>query len=278
MHFAAKAASLLAASLFLTLGFSIGGSAEGGEPTLLFDTLTGEIWDIENVRPAGDSCGSWVSSNAATTITSISVYITPQGAGQIRFFIMDHETHTVLFITDPQPLAADGIGWYESTTFSYDLPAGSYDISAIADVPVDYHHDTFVEMGPIFSSFSANGNFRDFDAPVQYGHAGADCGVRLYTDGKAGPIETNVFTCTFPDDGAPFRGKQRCDLPGTVVGMKQGGTISHHQSECRYYYDEGGPMKRIFRNTMVPDGANVKIVCRNSVAGDVTIDLDPGII
>ncbi|MGB0653375.1 MAG: hypothetical protein ACPGQL_09265 [Thermoplasmatota archaeon] len=113
----------------------------------------------------------------------------------------------------------------------------------------------------------------DTAAATLVGETGlSDVSGATYLGVASPPSTPNVFSCNFPDDARNFRVGQVC-LPGQAVGDKTGGSITHHQSGCRYFYNDGTGWDRIRARTFVPDGSEIAIYCLPFVTGKVEMVL-----
>lgn len=159
-------------------------AATPAQAVLIFDNGPGTS---ASNRGAESSPGAQLQISSDTTIDQIAVKVDLNAAGNLKFLIFDHATHTLLFSTAAQAFADDGDTYKTSAVFApFTLLAGqTYDVGAIADVGGLWSFDvTGDTMGGI-TSISTNPNFSNFAAPVAGGHAAADGSIQLFFGGTA---------------------------------------------------------------------------------------------
>lgn len=183
------------------------GVATSSGQTLLLDTWDGAV--TTSSRSAGSSPGSQISVATTTLITKIAVRASLGSAGNVKFLVFDHATHTLVYASAPKPFPAAGMVWMESDPLSVTLNAGStYDIGAIADVGGQWQFDNSSTSANGLTTTVSNPNFSTYAAPTAGGHAGADGAVQLFgglsdvlfTKGDAVP---GVLGKTFTGFGVP---------------------------------------------------------------------------
>jgi cysteine-rich repeat protein len=206
------------------------------EEVLVFDSWDGG--EDPSARSAGDSLGSLIVIAAPVTISNIAVrnhFIDPLNGlisigGNLKFLVVDHNTHEVVYVSEPHFFPAQGMTWKKSGPLDVTLESGTYDIGAIADVAGWWEKDNFSTQSENYSSFNSNPNFSDYEAPYFRSHGGADGAVRLYVriqecgdgipdapeecdDGNDDNTDDCLDTCIAPTcgDGYVWSGHEECD-------------------------------------------------------------------
>ncbi|MCA9634857.1 MAG: DUF4215 domain-containing protein [Myxococcales bacterium] len=187
--------ALASASLLAALALP---STAAAVPTQVLNTHNGS--NGQSVRAAGQSLGANIKvSNNPHTIIQIGVLVDLNANGNLKFIVVDHDTHQLVHVTAPKAFNDDGKTWKLSNTISVQLMAGkTYDIGAISDQGAAWAYDISSATMGDFKSVLLNPNFSGYANPVVASHGGVDGAVKLFED---------VISC---GDGK-VEGQEECD-------------------------------------------------------------------
>ena len=165
----------------------------GGQQTeeLIYDSLDGSP-SFSN-RTAGSSVGTALSFDRDVTVSRFDVNNRLNAAGNMKLVIFDHDTHQLLFTSDPVAFSADSTStWKTFSNQSFTFQTGrSYDVGAIADQTASWAYDSTPNTQNGVVSAGTNANFSNYQNPVMSGHGGAHGVVRLWEGSLSGNTVVN---------------------------------------------------------------------------------------
>jgi PEP-CTERM motif len=147
-------------------------------------------------RPAEFAPVSFISGvDQDLTIDSIAVLNDLSTGGDLRFVIMDAVSNEMLYASEAQAYADDGLSWKASPSFLFTLLEGhQYLIGAISSVSADWAYDLETQRdaaGPVTGE-AGNRNVSSFANPYVSGRGRTMIPLRL----------TGEFATAVPEPGA----------------------------------------------------------------------------
>jgi MYXO-CTERM domain-containing protein len=218
-----------ALALLPLLALTSAPSLARAEEVLILDTWDGTVFVSD--RPAGNSLGALITIGVPVTISNIAVRNDLDSSGHLKFLVLSHPDHELVYVSEPQSFADDGMSWKKSSPLDVVLEAGIYDIGAIADVDALWAYDISDAQSGDFSSTKSNPNLSNYASPGYDGtHGAADGAVRLYVrlqecgdgivdapeecdDGNDDNTDACLDTCVPATcgDGFTWSGHEECD-------------------------------------------------------------------
>lgn len=165
-------------------GGEIDGTAYVCDPGQLFDSIPNGQTSA-SPRPAEDACGVQLTVGSADVVVrNIGALTNQSAAGNVKYVVMDHgSADAVLYTSSAKATAGDTtFSWKYSDPVGITLAAGkTYCIAMITDVSASYAYDIASNSAAGLTTTAVNPNVQNFATPVVYGHANADCGIRIVT-------------------------------------------------------------------------------------------------
>ena len=135
-------------------------------------------------RSAGQGCGTKITvGDTDVDVNWIGSSINLDQDGLIKFLIFDHsDDDQLVYESQPKAFTQDSWSWKVSAPFVFTLEAGGvYDIVGSSNVSARYAYDTEIENSGGLTTTSQNPNVDNFETPFIDDHAGADCGIQVFT-------------------------------------------------------------------------------------------------
>ncbi len=195
----------------------MGLAAPADAQEMIFDSFTGAPWEGINLRGAGGGCGTWITIGPDDVdISNIGAFVDLDFDANMKFLIFDHDAGDDLVLESSESVRVDdGPAWKISDGFSYTLlSGGNYCISGTADEGGDWQFDTEAEDDGVIRSRVSNPNLSNYASPQIDGHAGADCGIRLYRDDLLSPTV---------DIGGPYAVDEGASIALDIDAVDPGG-------------------------------------------------------
>ena len=175
---------------------------------IIYDGWTGP--DEGGFSSPNRGSASQILISEETTISNISILVRLHNGGSMKFLVVDHDTHEMIFVSDPVTFGADGEEptWKMSPTFDLTLAPGEYDIGYVCDRSRYSVIDFVAETQGAISSQAYVSIIEDFNNPVFNRHfwRGADLAMRLHANVEPGDEPVTIIergeNWRFLDDGS----------------------------------------------------------------------------
>lgn len=178
------------------LGLVVGAAGRARAGLLINTDSHSTTGSSTNFMSPGSGIGTTFAVGQDITLTNIASFADPIGTGAIKFVILDHATHALLYESGSKAFSG-GNTWYTSDSFSFTLLAGkSYDIGALANIDAGWRSDQATESANGLTSTAEvrMGNYSGISPTISTHFVGRSSAIQLFGEVAAVPEPSTLVS------------------------------------------------------------------------------------